>query len=226
MIWAIVVVLMVLALLYFLNLNNKLNINSLTDSSPSLGQSSDSVQVDERTGQMSVKFNSPKIKSLRVLHGDNKISKIYVAERPLSYNEIIEEGNRSITNNCVFLGTLSDTPATASTSTGVGNSDSTARLTSVFEIKQFKNTFIVFKSVDTSKIKETSNMVRYESEGMVYCLVDASATSVAELQQVSYPIVVYTTSAAAQLKLAEYNYQQVNDAGTMFIKNQKSFRIQ
>jgi hypothetical protein len=110
MIGVVVLILVVLAVLYFLSVNNKLNLNSLNDSSPSVGQSSDSVQTDPATGQFSVKFNSPRIKSLRILHGDNRISKVCVAERPLAYTEIVDEGNRNVGTNCVFLGTLSDAP--------------------------------------------------------------------------------------------------------------------
>ncbi|ADD73801.1 ODV-E25 [Lymantria xylina nucleopolyhedrovirus] len=217
MIGVVVLILVVLAVLYFLSANNKLNLNSLNDSSPSVGQSSDSVQTDPATGQLAVKFNSPRVKSLRILHGDNRISKVCVAERPLAYTEIVDEGNRNVGANCVFIGTISD---------AAGTSAAANRTTANFEIKQFKNTFIVFKNLESNKIKENNNMVRYESEGMVYCLIDAAASPVPDLREVSYPIVVYTTGPNVQLKLKEWDYVQVNDAGTLFVKNEKSFRLQ
>nr|QGX02339.1 odv-e25 [Mamestra configurata nucleopolyhedrovirus A] len=216
MIGTIVFIIIVLALLYFLYTTNKLNFNSINESSPSLGDSSDSIKPDEDTGAATIKFNSPKIKSLRVLHGDNKISKIYVAERPLTYNDIINEGNKAVGNNCVFVGTLLET----------AQSSTANRVTGNFDIKQFKNMFIVFKNLDSNKIKESVNMTRYEADGMVYCLIDASTTSVPDLRDTSYPITVYTTNANVQLKLKEWDYTQINDAGTLFIKNEKSFRLQ
>ncbi|AUV65350.1 ODV-E25 [Alphabaculovirus myunipunctae] len=217
MIGTIVFILIVLALLYFLYTNNKLNFNSLTESSPSLNESSDSIQTNPNTGATTVKFNTPKIKSLRVLHGDNKISKIYVAERPLSYNEIIDEGNKSVGNNCVFVGTLMETAQASSAPN---------RLTANFDVKQFKNMFIVFKNVDSNKIKESVNMSRFEADGMVYCLIDSTTTSVPDLRDASYPVTVYTTNANVQLKLKEWDFTQINDAGTLFLKNEKSFRLQ
>ncbi|QAT90356.1 ODV-E25 [Spodoptera exempta nucleopolyhedrovirus] len=216
MIGTIVFILIVLALLYYLWTNNKLNFNSLNESSPSLADSSDSVKVND-DGSTTIKFNSAKIKSLRVLHGENKISKIYVAERPMSYEEIIDEGNKSVGNNCVFLGTLQEVAHTSSVQHKISNN---------FKIESFKNMFIVFKNLDKSKIKESVNMSRYEAEGMVYCLIDATTTSVPDLRDVSYPITVYTTNPNVQLKLKEWDYTQINDAGTLFIKNEKSFRLQ
>ncbi|AKN80586.1 ODV-E25 [Perigonia lusca single nucleopolyhedrovirus] len=231
MIGVIVLILIVLVVLYFLSINNKLNFNSLNDSSPSLGQSSESVQINPTTGQYSVKLNSnPRIKSMRVLHGDNKISKVYVAERALTYNEVIDEGNRSLGTNCVFIGTLSDSVSVTNASAPASNTatatTSANRITPNFEIKQFKNMFIIFKNLEASKIKENINMVRYESEGMVYCLIDANTSTVPDLRDVSYPIVVYTTNTNVQLKLKEWDYAQINDSATTFIKNEKSFRLQ
>nr|ANS70983.1 occlusion derived viral envelope protein 25 [Lymantria dispar multiple nucleopolyhedrovirus] len=221
MIGLVVLILIVLAVLYFLSVNNKLNLNSINESSPSMGQSSESVQTDPATGQYSVKFNSPRIKSLRILHGDNKISKVCVAERPLTYNEIMDEGNRSVGANCVFLGSISDAAS------GSGSAVANNRVTANFEIKQFKNNFIVFKNLESNKIKESNNMVRYESDGMVYCLIDATAAAaVPDLREVSYPIVVFTSGPNVQLKLKEWDYVQINDAGTLFVKNEKSFRLQ
>nr|UPO71208.1 orf81 [Trichoplusia ni single nucleopolyhedrovirus] len=220
MIGTLVLIIIVLAVLYFLFINNKLNMNSINESSPSLADSSNSLQTDPQTGQLSVKFNSPRIKSLRVLHGENKISKIYVSEKPLTYNEIIDEGNRSVGTNCVFVGTLLDT------SSSTTNATTPTRTTTNFDVKQFKNVFIVFKNLESSKIKESANMTRYEADGMVYCLIDSTTTTVPDLRDVSYPIVVYTTNANVQLKLKEWDYTQLNDAGTLFLKNEKSFRLQ
>jgi Occlusion-derived virus envelope protein E25 len=217
MIGTIVFIIIVLAVLYFLYTTNKLNFNSLNESSPGLNDSSGSLKIDNETGATTIKFNSPKIKSLRVLHGDNKIGKIYVAERPLTYNDIIDEGNKSVGTNCVFVGTLLETAQASSAPN---------RVTNNFDIKQFKNMFIVFKGLDSNKIKESVNMIRYEADGMVYCLIDSTTTSVPDLRDASYPITVYTTNANVQLKLKEWDYTQINDAGTLFIKNEKSFRLQ
>ncbi|AAZ38247.1 ODV-E25 [Agrotis segetum nucleopolyhedrovirus A] len=216
MIGTIVFLLIVIALIYYLYTNNKLNFNSLNDSSPSFADSSDSIRVGE-DGATTVKFNNARIKSLRVLHGDNKISKIYVAERPLTYNEIIDEGNKSVGSNCVFIGTLQETAQASSAPN---------RMTANFDIKQFKNMFIVFKNLDSNKIKESVNMCRFEADGMMYCLIDSTTTSVPDLRDASYPITVYTTNANVQLKLKEWDYTLINDAGTLFIKNEKSFRLQ
>ena len=216
MIGTLVVIVIVLALLYYLWVNNKLNMNSINESSPSLADSSNSVQVNE-AGTTTIKLNNARIKSLRVLHGENKISKIYVAERPLSYGEIVDEGNKSVGTNCVFLGTLQETAQASSAPN---------RISGNFDIKQFKNMFIVFKNLESTKIKESVNMCRFEADGMVYCLIDSTTTSVPDLRDASYPITVYTTNANVQLKLTEWDYTQINDAGTLFIKNEKSFRLQ
>ncbi|QWO71626.1 ODV-E25 [Orgyia pseudotsugata single capsid nuclopolyhedrovirus] len=222
MIGVIVLILVVLAVLYFLSVNNKLNSQSLTDSSPSFNDSSDSVQMDPQTGQYSVKLNNSRIKSLRVTYDNNgnKMSKIYVAERPLTYNEIVDEGNRAVGTNCVFVGTLLE-PAT--TSSGV---NAPARTTANFDIKQFKNIFVVFKNLEAIKTKESVNMVRYESDGMSYFFIDPTTTAVPDVRDVSYPVTVYTTNSAVQQKLIEWNYVQINENGTLFLKNHKSFRIQ
>ncbi|QEI03615.1 ODV-E25 [Rachiplusia nu nucleopolyhedrovirus] len=219
MIGTLVLIIIVLAVLYFLFVNNKLNFNSINESSPSLADSSNSLQTDPQTGQLSVKFNSPRIKFLRVKHGDKgKVTKIYVGEKPLTYNEVIDEGNRSVGTNCVFLGTLLETPASSSASV-------TNRTTSNFDVKQFKNTFIVFKNLEYSKIKESANMVRYEADGLVFCLIDSTTTTVPDLRDVSYPITVYTTNSNVQVKLKEWNYTQFNEAGTLFLKNELSFAV-
>jgi Occlusion-derived virus envelope protein E25 len=225
MIATIILILVVLAVLYFLYSNDKLNFNSLNESSPSFGQSSDSLQTNDM-GQLTVKFNTARIKTLRVLHGDNKLSRVCAAERPLSYSEIVDEGNRSVGTNCVFLGAIAEPAQTATLSQPGTSANSATRISPNFDIKQFKNLFIVFKGVDSSKIKESGNMVRYESDGMVYCLIDSTTTAVPDLREVSYPIVVFTTNPHVQLKLKEWDYVQVNDSGTLFLKNEKSFRIQ
>ncbi|AIU41317.1 odv-e25 [Sucra jujuba nucleopolyhedrovirus] len=223
MIGVIVLILIILAVLYFLAVNNKLNSPSLTDSSPSMNDSSESVQIDPQTGQYQVKLNNARIKSMRVNYdagnGSSKISKVFVAERPLTYNEIVEEGNRAIGNNCVFVGTILENTATGTAATAT-------RTTTNFDVKQFKNIFIIFKNLEATKIKETVNMVRYESEGMSYFFIDPSTTSVPEIRDVSYPVTVYTTSPTVQQKLVEWGYIQINDAGSLFLKNHRSFRIQ
>ncbi|QHB21744.1 ODV-e25 [Artaxa digramma nucleopolyhedrovirus] len=231
MIGVIVFILVILAVLYFLSVNNKLNSQSLNESSPSVTDSSDSVQIDPQTGQYSVKLNNPKIKSLRVSYdsnGGNKISKIYVAERPLTYSEIIDEGNRSVGTNCVFVGTLLDNGSVAANGSSGSSSSSatTTRTTTNFDVKQYKNIFIVFKNLDASKTKESVNMVRYDSEGMSYFLIDPVTSTVPDIRDVSYPVTVYTTNLTVQQKLIEWNYVQVNESSTLFIKNQKSFRLQ
>jgi hypothetical protein len=228
----IVFVLIVLVLLYFLSVNNKLNSPSLTDSSPSLNDSSDSMQVDTQTGQLSLKLNNARIKSLRITYdsangGGAKISKVFVAERPLTYNEIVDEGNRSVGTNCVFLGTVLDNATAGTSSSATTPSSSTInRTTTNFDVKQYKNIFVVFKNLDVAKKSETVNTVRYENEGMSYLLIDPSATAVPELREINYPVIVYTTNAMAQQKLIELNYVQVNDNATLFIKNHRNFRVQ
>ncbi|AGR56835.1 odv-e25 [Hemileuca sp. nucleopolyhedrovirus] len=248
MIGVIILIIVILAVLYFLSVNNKLNSASITDMSPSLNESSDSVQMNPQTGQYSVKLNNPRVKSLRVtydVNGSNRISKIFVAERPMTFNEIIDEGNRSIGTNCVFVGTLVDDPVAGTSATGgavngvaaAGTSGSTSsssssssslstRTTANFDVKQFKNIFIVFKNLDAIKTKESINMVRYESEGMSYFFIDPTTTIVPEIRDISYPITIYTTNSTVQQKLNEWNYVQINDSGTLYIKNHRSFRIQ
>jgi hypothetical protein len=46
------------------------------------------------------------------------------------------------------------------------------------------------------------------------------------LREASYPIIVFTANANVQLKLKEWNYTQLNESGTLFLKNEKSFRLQ
>lgn len=220
MIGTIVFLLLVLAVLYYLWSNDKLNANSMNQSSPSFTQTSDSIQPNETTGQYNVKFNSPKVKSLRIAYNDNSIAKISVSENPLAYSDVIDLGNRTVGTNTVFLGVLSDTTAPSGSQTNVN------RATANFTIKQFKNLFIVFKGVEHSEIKVTANMARYEAEGMVFCLIDSSSNSAPDLRDVSYPIIVLSNNANVQLKLKEWNYTQINDAGTVFLKNEKSFRLQ
>ncbi|AXU41534.1 ODV-E25 [Alphabaculovirus altermyunipunctae] len=220
MIGTIILLLIIIAVLYYLYSNDKLNADSINKSSPSLNQSSDSVKTDDNN-QFNVKFNAPKVKSLRVSYGENSIGKITISETPLNYSEIIDLGNRTVGGNTVFVGVINDTVPLGSS----GNS-SNNRVTSNFTIKQFKNLFIIFKGVEHSEIKVTPNMARYESEGMVFCLIDSSSNAAPDLRDVSYPITVVTNNANVQLKLKEWGYNQVNDAGTVFIKNEKSFRLQ
>ncbi|ADB84422.1 Odv-e25 [Apocheima cinerarium nucleopolyhedrovirus] len=189
------------------------------------------MQVDTQTGQLSLKLNNARIKSLRITYdsangGGTKISKVFVAERPLTYNEIVDEGNRSVGTNCVFLGTVLDNATAGTSSSATPSSSTTNRTTTNFDVKQYKNIFVVFKNLDVVKKNETVNTVRYESEGMSYLLIDSSATVVPELREINYPVTVYTTNAMAQQKLIEFNYVQVNDNATLFIKNHRNFRVQ
>lgn len=226
MIGTIVLVLVVLAVLYFLWVNNKLNLDSVNESSPQLTQSSDSVQVQE-DGRMNVRFNQPKMKNLRVSYGENSIAKVVIAEKPMTYNEIIDMGNKSVSGNSVFIGVLNDPTSAALTNNSVPTtSTASTKNTANFTIKQFKNLFIIFKGVDATELKVSANMARYESEGMVYCLLDANSTTVPDVRDVSYPIMIVTNNQNIQLKLKEWGYTQINDAGTVFVKNEKSFRLQ
>ncbi|AAR28864.1 odv-e25 [Leucania separata nucleopolyhedrovirus] len=219
MIGTIIVLLIIIAVLYYLYSNDRLNADSINQSSPSINQSSDSITKDE--DKYTVKFNAPKVKSLRVSYGENSIGKITISDTPLSYPEIIDLGNKMVGGNTVFVGVINETISLGSTGNSANN-----RVTSNFTIKQFKNLFIVFKGVEHSEIKVTANMARYESEGMVFCLIDSSSNAAPDLRDVSYPITVVTNNANVQLKLKEWGYNQVNDAGTVFIKNEKSFRLQ
>ncbi|AAM70281.1 occlusion derived virus envelope protein 25 [Phthorimaea operculella granulovirus] len=213
--WGTIVLLLVIgAVLYLLWANDKLNTNSINESS---GQSGgDSIQFTN-DGRGNLRINNARVKNLRIAHSDNAFSKVSVTEQPITYDQIVDQGDR-IGANTVFLGIidapLSGPPMPTRTSANV-------------VVKQFKNMFIIFKGVDYSEIDNNTLMVRYESNKMVYALVDASNSTLPELlRDVSYPICVLTNNSSAQLVLKEWGYTQVNDASTLFVKNEKSFRLQ
>nr|UYX49712.1 odv-e25 [Darna trima granulovirus] len=213
MLGTIVLLLVIGAVLYLLWVNDKLNANSLNESSQSSG---DSVQFTP-DGRANVRFNNAKLKNVRISHGENDFSKVCVLESPVRYDQIVEQGDR-VGANTVFVGILD------SAMSGVNVANKT---TANFVIKKFKNLFIVFKGVDYTEIDNNNLMVRYESNNMVYALIDASNSSIPELlRDVSYPICVLTNNSSAQLVLKEWGYTQLNDSATLFVKNEKSFRIQ
>jgi len=212
MLGTIVLLLVIGAVLYLLWANDKLNTNSLNESS---GQS-DSMQFHGDDNKLS--FDSKKAKSVRIAHGNNNFSKVIVLESPTRYDQIVERGDR-VDANTVFMGLL-EAP--------FGGVEQLNRTTNNFVIKQFKNMFIVFKGLKHVEIDSNGLMVRFEGEDkMVYVMIDASNSTIPELlRDVHYPICVLTNNPSSQLVLKEWGYTQVNDAGTLFVKNEKSFRIQ
>ncbi|ABQ52024.1 odv-e25 [Spodoptera litura granulovirus] len=217
MLGTIVLLLVIGAVLYLLFVNDKLNANSLNDSSQrSTDSSGDSIQFNEN-GQASVRMGPNRSKNVRIAHGDNSVSKITVTEKPIQYNNIIENGDK-LGANTVYLGVLEGP---------IEGIKSDNRYTSNFIIRKFKNMFIVFKGVDFTEIDNNSVMVRYEANKMVYALLDATNSTLPDmLRDVSYPIVILTNNSSAQLILKEWGYNQVNDSATLFVKNEKSFRLQ
>jgi hypothetical protein len=214
MLGTIVLLLVIGAVLYLLYINEKLNANSLNESSGQSGDSSESLNV-KPNGE--VVMSSAKVKQVRLAHGENSFSKIAVTESPIQYDRVVEHGDR-FDANTVFLGVLES----ALSGVNVAN-----RQTANSTVRKFKNMFIVFKGVEFAEIDNTTTMIRYEANNMVYALVDASNATVPDvLRDVSYPIVVLTNNSSAQLVLKEWGYTQVNNAGTLFVKNEKSFRIQ
>lgn len=213
MLGTIVLLLVIGAVLYILWVNDKLNTNSINDS---FGQSSDSVQFTN-DGRANVRFNNAKVKNVRISHGDADFSKVSVGETPMRYEQVIEQGDR-VGANTVFLGVL-DSP--------LNGKRLESRITPNFTVKHFKNLFIVFKGVPFSELDNNTLMVRYESNNMVYALIDASNSTLPELlKDVSYPICVLSNNSSAQLVLKEWGYTQINDSATLFVKNEKSFRLQ
>ncbi|QOD40045.1 odv-e25 [Matsumuraeses phaseoli granulovirus] len=215
MLGTIVLLLVIGAVLYLLWVNDKLNANSLNESSNQSGGESIQFTPD---GRANVRLNGNiKTKNVRISHGDNYFSKISVPESPVRYEQLIENGDR-IGANTVYLGVL-DAP--------LNGPNVPDRSTSNFTIKKFKNLFIVFKGVGFNEIDSNNLMVRYEANKMVYALIDASNSTLPELlRDVSYPICVLTNNSSAQLVLKEWGYTQVNDSATLFVKNEKSFRLQ
>lgn len=215
MLGTIVLLLVVGTVLYLLYLNDKLNVNSLNESSGQSGDSSESMQVNGRDG--SVTLSQSKIKQVRLAHGENNFTKIAVTESPIAYDQIILQGDK-LGANTVFLGVL-DTPLNG---VNVAN-----RQTANYTVRKFKNLFIVFKGIEFTEIDNNNIMVRYEADNMVYALIDASNATIPELlRDVSYPIVVLTNNSSAQLVLKEWGYTQINNGATLFVKNEKSFRLQ
>nr|AGS18836.1 odv-e25 [Pieris rapae granulovirus] len=213
--WGTIVLLLVIgAVLYLLWVNDKLNSNSINQNSND--SSGDSLQFTP-DGRVNVNFSNSKLKNVRISHGENDFSKVGVLESPVRYDQIVEQGDR-LGANTVFLGVL-EAP--------LNGVNQTNRSTNNFVIKKFKNLFIVFKGVDYNEIDNNNLMVRYESNNMIYALVDASNSSLPELlKDVDYPICVLTNNSSAQLVLKEWGYTQINDSGTLFVKNEKSFRLQ
>lgn len=217
MLGALVLLLVIGAVLYLLYVNDKLNANSLNESSAQSGGSSgDSVQFTP-DGRANVRMGGPRIKNVRISHGDNGISKISVTEAPVRFEHLVEHGDR-LGFNTVFLGVLESQ---------LSGLDVPNRNTANLTVRRFKNLFVAFKGVDFSEIDNNNLMVRYEADGLVYALIDASNSTLPELlRDVSYPIAVLTNNSSAQLVLKEWGYTQVNDSATLFVKNEKSFRIQ
>ncbi|AAN28085.1 ODV-E25 [Rachiplusia ou multiple nucleopolyhedrovirus] len=224
--WGIVL-LIVLLILFYLYWTNALNLNSITESSPSLGQSSDSVELNE-TKQLNVKLNNGRVANLRIAHGDNKLSQVYIAEKPLSIDDIVKEGSNKVGTNSVFLGTVYDygikSPNAASTSSNVTMTRGAAN----FDIKEFKSMFIVFKGVTPTKTVEDNGMLRFEVDNMIVCLIDPNTAPLSEREvrelRKSNCTLVYTRNAAAQQILLENNFTVINAEQTAYLKNYKSYR--
>ncbi|AIS92083.1 ODV-E25 [Erinnyis ello granulovirus] len=213
MLGTIVLLLVIGAVLYVLWINDKLNTNSLNNS---FGQSSDSIQFTQ-DGRANVRLSNAKVKNVRVSHGESDFSKLSVGETAMRYDQIIEQGDR-LGANTVFLGVL-DAP--------LNGTKVDSRTTNNFTVKHFKNLFIVFKGVPFTEIDSNTLMVRYEANNMVYALIDASNSTLPELlKDVNYPICVLSNNSSAQLVLKEWGYTQINDSATVFVKNEKSFRLQ
>ncbi|AER41512.1 occlusion derived virus envelope 25 [Epinotia aporema granulovirus] len=213
MLGTIVLLLVLGAVIYLLYVNDKLNTNSLNDSSAQ-SNSGDSVQFTP-DGKANVRLGTTKYKNVRISHGDNKFSKVSVTEAPVRMENLIEHGDK-LDGNVVFLGVL-ESQLNGATNKSTAN----------FAVKKFKNLFVVFKGVGYTEIDTSTYMVRYDANGMVYALIDASNATIPELlKDVSYPIVVLTNNSSAQLVLKEWGYTQINDSATLFVKNEKSFRIQ
>lgn len=220
----------ILAVVVYLWWAGKLNINSITDSSPSLAQSSDSIQVDPATNQLNVKLNNNRVSYMRIAHNDNKFSQVYIADKPLSFNEIIEEGKNKVGTNCVFVGTVLDSgvrsprSSTASTSNNVLTTKTAAN----FDVKEYKSMFLVFKNTTPTKLTDDEIMLRFEVENMTVCLIDAntplSERELRDLRKTTNPILVYTKNLAAQQLLLEYGYTLINSDQSAYLKNHKSYR--
>jgi hypothetical protein len=189
------------------------------------------LQVDPETQQLNVKLNNAKLSYLRIAHSDNKVSQVYIADKPLSFNEILDEGKTRVGANSVFVGTIADpgvrSPRTSSGNTAAASTSSnvmTTKTAANFDIKEFKSMFMVIKNLTPGKITETENSLRCEIDNLTVCLVDVNAPNMPELRDISYPILVYTKNYMAQQKLLEWNYTPVNTDQSAYLKNHKSYR--
>ncbi|AHD25550.1 odv-e25 [Choristoneura murinana nucleopolyhedrovirus] len=226
--WGALVLLILLAFLFYLWYNGKLNLNSLNESSPSLNQSSDSVQVDPQTEQLNVKLNNNKLTYMRVAHGDNKVSQVYVAERPMSMDEIEKQGTARVGANSVFIGTIYDQGVRSPNAPSASNEVTVTRTTANFDVKEYKNMFIVIKGLSPGKMNKEDNMLCFTVDGLHVCLIDANAAPLSERDmrelRRSACTLVYTRNSAAQQLLLENGYTVVNAEHTAYLKNQKSYR--
>ncbi|AGA16245.1 odv-e25 protein [Thysanoplusia orichalcea nucleopolyhedrovirus] len=225
--WGVVLI-VILLIAFYLYWVGKLNLNSINESSPSLAQSSDSLQVDPETNQLNVKLNSGRVSNVRIAHGDNKLSQVYIAEKPLSLDDIVKEGSNKVGTNSVFLGTVYDygvkSPNAPSTSSNVTMTRNTAN----FDIREFKSMFVVFKGMTPAKTVEDSGMLRFELDTLTVCLIDPNASPLSEREvrelRKSNCTLVYTRNAAAQQILLENNFTVINAEQTAYLKNYKSYR--
>ncbi|AEB00364.1 odv-e25 [Clostera anachoreta granulovirus] len=211
MLGTIVMLLVIGVILYLLWINDKINVNSLNESS---GQSGDSIQFTP-DGASTVRVNGAKVKNVRIAHDDN-FSKVSVIESPVGYEQIVDFGDDA-GHNTVILGTLDSVTNGATVP---------ERITSNLTIRRFKNMFVIFKGVNY-RLRESNNLMEiYEANNMIYALVDASNSTIPEyLKMVTTPICVLINNSSAQLVLKEWNFTQVNNSATLFVKNEKSFRL-
>lgn len=226
--WGALFLLILLAFFFYLWYNGKLNLNSFNESSPSLTQSSDSVQVDPATEQLNVKLGNNKLTYMRVAHGDNKVSQVYVADKPLSMDDIVKQGNSRVDTNCVFIGTIYDQGIRSPNAPSASNDVAITRTTANFDVKEYKNMFIVIKGLSPGKMTKEDNMLCFSIDGMNVCLIDANAAPLTdrdmrELRR-SVCTLVYTRNSAAQQILIENGYTVVNAEHTAYLKNHKSYR--
>ena len=226
--WGALLLLILLAFLFYLWYNGKLNLNSLNESSPSLNQSSDSVQVDPQTEQLNVKLNNNKLTYMRAAHGDNKVSQVYVAEKPMSMDDIEKQGTARVGANSVFISTIYDQGVRSPNAPSASNEVTVTRTTANFDVKENKNMFIVIKGLLPGKMTKEDNMLSFTVDGLHVCLIDANATPLSERDmrelRRSACTLVYTRNSAAQQLLLENGYTVVNAEHTAYLKNQKSYR--
>ncbi|AGR56950.1 ODV-E25 [Choristoneura occidentalis alphabaculovirus] len=226
--WGALLLLILLAFLFYLWYNGKLNLNSLNESSPSLNQSSDSVQVDPQTEQLNVKLNNNKLTYMRVAHGDNKVSQVYVAEKPMSMDDIEKQGTARVGANSVFIGTIYDQGVRSPNAPSASNEVTVTRTTANFDVKEYKNMFIIVKGLSPGKMTKEDNMLCFTVDGLHVCLIDANAAPLSERDmrelRRSACTLVYTRNSAAQQLLLESGYTVVNAEHTAYLKNQKSYR--